>query len=251
MLNAKERIEVNASSFTESDRIIAEAILSYPGLVERFTVQQLADHLSLSTASIMRFAKKLGYTGYSEFRFEFMRSLHNADTPADTGISTPLGKYTQWMIHSLEQMAEMDEQTFVDVAEKLHTVRTVYAVGNGKTGLVCRYMQYSFLRCSRDIIPITDSVLIHDLPKVKDAHPLYLYFSEKASQISDLLPGFINETCKEDIILITCNPNTPLAKKAGQTIVVPNVDTSQEGIRSHALFLNFIDILLAYYLEKK
>ena len=57
MLSLYDLIEINKSTFTDNDNIISAALIEYPGLIERYTVSQLAEYLKVSTASIMRFAK--------------------------------------------------------------------------------------------------------------------------------------------------------------------------------------------------
>lgn len=58
---------------TPTERRIAEAVLQDPALLAFGTVSTLADHVGTSRPSIVRFAHKLGFSGYTQLR-ESLRS---------------------------------------------------------------------------------------------------------------------------------------------------------------------------------
>ena len=249
MLSVQERIEINQASFTESDTRIYEAVKAYPGMIERYTVQQLATFLDVSTASVIRFAKRLGYSGYSEFRYDYIRAAH---APRGNAEDTPLSRYTRLMTESFKGFYEMDEAVFTGLCRLLAEHDRIIAVGSGKSGLSAAYLAYTFMRVGKNVLPVTDSVMLRDLAKSLRKGDLVLYFSEKANTFSTILASYLNDTRQSgfgDTVLITCNPDSPFRKEVLQTVVIPNVDTSQEGVRAHALFIGFCEILLSYYLE--
>ena len=252
MLSLYDLIEINKSTFTDNDNTISAALIEYPGLIERYTVSQLAEYLKVSTASIMRFAKKLGYSGYSELRFDYMKSAHTG-TGQDSDLNNnDLQQYTRLTIESLERMSSMDETIFISLAKEIKKHKKIYAIGSGKSGLVAEYMRYSFIRLGKSIETATESVMIRDIPKGADRDDLIIFFSEKAGSASNILREFIRDVqsdSKAKIIIITCNPKSIYEKLVSSVIVIPDVDTKQEGIRSHSLMLCFVDILLAYYFK--
>lgn len=70
-----------------SERAIAEAVLAEPSRIATMSIGDLAEKCSTSTTSVVRFYKKIGYTGYSDFRLDLAReatrvSLVN-NVPAD------------------------------------------------------------------------------------------------------------------------------------------------------------------------
>ena len=250
MLSLYDLIEINKPHFTDNDKTISAALLEYPGLIERYTVSQLAEYLKVSTASIMRFAKKLGYSGYSELRFDYMKSAHTGQDSDPS--NNDLQQYTRLTIESLQRMSSMDEAIFISLAREIKKHKKIYAIGSGKSGLVAEYMRYSFIRLGKSIETATESVMIRDIPKGADHDDLIIFFSEKAGSASNILREFIKDIqsdSKAMIIIITCNPKSIYEKLVSSVIVIPDVDTKQEGIRSHSLMLCFVDILLAYYFK--
>ena len=56
------------TTLTPTDRRIAEAVLAEPTLLAFGTVSDLADHVGTSRPSIVRFATKLGFDGYTQLQ---------------------------------------------------------------------------------------------------------------------------------------------------------------------------------------
>jgi len=63
---------------TPTERRIAEAVLEEPTLLAFGTVSELADHVGTSRPSIVRFATKLGFGGYTELQREVRAGLSQA-----------------------------------------------------------------------------------------------------------------------------------------------------------------------------
>ncbi len=73
-----------STSLTPTDRRIAEAVLAEPTLLAFGTVSDLADHVGTSRPSIVRFATKLGFEGYTELQQHVRSDLsHQLSRPSD------------------------------------------------------------------------------------------------------------------------------------------------------------------------
>lgn len=247
MLGIFDIFEIKKDSFSENDMLIYNTIINYPGIIERYTISQLAEFLNISTTAIMRFAKKLGYSGYSQLRFEYMKSSH-IDQASDNNAM----QYVKMITESFNRFSEIDQNVYTDLAREIKTHKSVCALGIGKSGLVAEYMRYSFLRCGKSINIATDTVTINDIPKVSTSKDLFFYFSEKgASVASTTIKNFLKNSAasKAKIVIITCNPNITYDESVYRTVVIPNVDYQKEGIRSHSLMIGFVDILISYYMQ--
>ena len=78
-------IEANYESYTETERHIADYFLNR-ARPERLSAELVAKELSVSPASLSRFAKKSGFHGYREFTYEF-RVLSEPAAPMPLAIS--------------------------------------------------------------------------------------------------------------------------------------------------------------------
>lgn len=72
-MNIIDRIEAAKPNFTKSDELIYNCIKEDYWIIirEASTIVDLAEKCRVSKSAILRFAKKLGYSGYSEFKYDF------------------------------------------------------------------------------------------------------------------------------------------------------------------------------------
>jgi DNA-binding MurR/RpiR family transcriptional regulator len=66
--SAPDLVAAVSSELTPSERRIAEAVLAEPTLLAFGTVSDLASRVGTSRPTIVRFANKLGFRGYSQLQ---------------------------------------------------------------------------------------------------------------------------------------------------------------------------------------
>ncbi len=81
-MEVEQRLREQAERLTPSERRIGEVILGGPQVVAFGTVAELAAAASAGTATVVRFAVKLGYDGYSELQASIRRDLAGQLRPA-------------------------------------------------------------------------------------------------------------------------------------------------------------------------
>jgi len=69
--------------FTKTDSAIADYILSHPDAVVSLTIEQLAAATYTSRSAVLRLCKKLGSSGYRDFRVELAREFERTATTMD------------------------------------------------------------------------------------------------------------------------------------------------------------------------
>lgn len=93
-------------------------------------VQEVADELYTSPASVIRFCKKLGFSGFSEFKAALkVEIFQNKGAQAEESRSTDFLKDVRKTIQLIQ------EETIDRILEKIHTSRRVefYAAGSSRT----------------------------------------------------------------------------------------------------------------------
>ncbi len=81
-MEVEQRLRERAGRLTPSERRIAETVLAGPQVVAFGTVADLAAAAGAGTATVVRFAVKLGYDGYSELQASIRRDLTGQLRPA-------------------------------------------------------------------------------------------------------------------------------------------------------------------------
>ncbi len=81
-MEVEQRLRERAARLTPSERRIAETILADPQVVAFGTVAELAAASGAGTATVVRFAVKLGFDGYSELQASIRHDLARQLRPA-------------------------------------------------------------------------------------------------------------------------------------------------------------------------
>ncbi|WP_166665242.1 SIS domain-containing protein [Scandinavium goeteborgense] len=96
----------NKDLFTPGELKIAEFILENPGRVKQFSSPEMADVLGISQSSIIKFAQKLGFKGFTKFKIALVEEWGQQSTERKNDVA-----YIHNEINS--------EDSFPDIAEKL------------------------------------------------------------------------------------------------------------------------------------
>ena len=75
------RIRMAADQMTPTDKKIAEAVMADPELFARTDTAEISEQYGFSQPALTRFAKKIGYSGYAEFRYDIARNKNNMVSP--------------------------------------------------------------------------------------------------------------------------------------------------------------------------
>lgn len=81
-MDVEQRLLERSDSLTPAERRIAEAVLAAPQLVGFGTVAELAGAAGVGTATVVRFATKLGYDGFSDLQQSVQTDLTGQLRPA-------------------------------------------------------------------------------------------------------------------------------------------------------------------------
>ena len=75
-MNFLERLEYHSSRLTNTERKISEYVLTHQSETVRVNIAELAQLCEASRSAVLRFTQKLGYSGFTEFRYDFSLFVH-------------------------------------------------------------------------------------------------------------------------------------------------------------------------------
>lgn len=85
------------AEFNELEFSIYNCITRNKERVPHMKIKELADEAHVSTATVLRFCKKLGCEGYSEFRLRYKEYLKNQQILLNDTVETTFkGLYPEW-----------------------------------------------------------------------------------------------------------------------------------------------------------
>lgn len=138
-----------ASDLTEVQQRIAACLLSHPDEAALWGIGDLAKEARTCVASVVRFAKKLGYSGYLEMRKGLVRNARNQCRRGDQLLDAPaqaaqtLVEVVRRDIANLEWVARhIDESRLRRAVDMVKQSRHRLAIGDGVSALMTRQLSY-------------------------------------------------------------------------------------------------------------
>lgn len=121
--------ELMISSGTDSKKIIGEFVLQKKSRLCDFTTQQIAQETYTSKAALVRFAKALGFTGWSEFAKDFVSEQHYQETHyTDIDPNLPFHKDSSTK-DIINLMCSLQMESLMDTADLL-SIQTIDRIVN-------------------------------------------------------------------------------------------------------------------------
>lgn len=247
-----ELLEKQLPDLTKSEKIIGEYILANPMAIIRYSLTQVAKESKSSNTAIIRLCQKLGYKGYSEFKFSMSRAaLSDTGSAAEVSVSgsrTSMTDIVRQYVSYLNQMAaETDMEEIRTIASIICQSARVAIMGSNRTGFSASQLSYRLSKLGVANHLLTDQVLMKDYMEIFGPGDLCLIFS-----ISTITCDYkeISQRLKKngaEVVLFTMNASTPLKKICGHTICLPQISYNKKMgfLDDQAIFFVFIEVLLS------
>lgn len=145
-------IEANYDRLTTVEKSIADFFISNVDAVD-LSAKGVADKLFVSEASLSRFAKKIGFSGYREFIYNYQSTFVQkpADMQEDTKVV--LNTYQDLLDKSYSLV---DNEQIRRVVGYLFQKKRIYVYGFGCSGLAAEEFKIRFMRMGLDVEAVTD-----------------------------------------------------------------------------------------------
>lgn len=189
------------STFNDLDYLIYNFISENPTKIPYMTIRELADETHVSTATITRFAKKIGCNGFTEFKLLFKKNQTKTKPETINDISVAEAFFARAKETNFQK--QLDE-----TAQILATVRMIICVGTGNSGVMAIYAARYFSSLGKFAVNVDNPMFDIDMPTSPDT--VFLFFSVSGEYFLQTLP--LIKASEAKIISITNSRNNPLAK---------------------------------------
>jgi len=234
--------------FTKTENKIYDFIQQKPETAALCTIIQTARLCGCSKSAVLRFCQKIGYTGYSEFCYDFMQYSRDNQILPEDGTAGLMASCMASYQNALSEMQNMDAGQIINLVKKIKNVQVVRTLGLGESGFCARQFASNLNLLGKPAISITDMIEYFRTADTVDPEGLYIFFSVNGiCKAYQELPKAIR-AYKAPLILITNSARAPLGKYADETIQLPAA-FHKGGIQldMHGLMFIFISILTEYY----
>lgn len=244
-------IENSLDSMTGLEREIAHYFLNSTNIQEDLSSLQVTKQLHISQAALTRFAKKCGFKGYREFKFQYQQQTTSSE-PEVPSLGHDLSRrvlrnYTQLRIQTEEVI---DEDKLQRIATLIEDADRVYFFGIGSSGLVARDMKLRFMRLGVVCEALTDQDGFAWTTSILDKNCLVIGFS-LSGQTQSIIDSLIDaKNMGAKTVLVTGQPQK-VQKDFTEILAVALQSKPEFILRISAQFpmLLMIDLIYAFFLE--
>ena len=240
-------IESKYTLFTNTEKKIADYFLQCDANMD-INIQNVAEQLYVSQASISRFAKKCGFVGFREFIFAY---LDSARVKKPNGNSTTQNVFNTYQDLLNKAYSLLDNDQVQRIVKMLVNSKKVIAVGKGSSGYAASEMESRFVRVGLDIDSLTDSDRIRmQSVFLKDGDTVVAFsISGKTEDIIFLLKHAHDRGKKT--VFFTAADNPHLHEFCDEVVLVASLEYLENGnlISPQFPMLLVLDLIYSEYIN--
>lgn len=241
-------IESAYNNLTNTEKIIGDYFITNQNRKEDYSATTISKLLHVSEASLTRFAKKCGYSGYREFIYAYKESFSKDTYFQDQVTNRVLSDYEKMLEKTYSLI---NEEQIKHVVHSIIQAERIYFYGIGSSGLVATEMKSRLMRLGLYCDAFTDQDLMLMNSAVLDEHciAIALSLSSESSVIYNALEKAHHNQAKT--VLFTANIRDPFKEICDEIVAVANKEYLNHGNKITPQFplLVMLDILYSYLLE--
>ena len=153
-----ERINAHLRELSEADRCIWRYIDANRAAASRASIHELARACAVSSASVVRFAQKLGFDGFGEMK-AFMRMEGTSRSLPERDVITSLGSFYD------ETWRELMRRDYTRASRLIHEAHRVFAYASG-------YVQTNVMQEIKRLF-VYDNVFIYEITGREEFYSVY------------------------------------------------------------------------------
>lgn len=136
-----------------AEKAVAQALLEKPELICLMTLAELARETDSSDASIIRFCREMGYSGFSEMKQAFANALNDSSIMTveeihkeDSVLDNLQKVYKSNMQTLTDTILLADKEAYEEAVQVLLKAKSIHFFGTGDSAAVCQLFYFKFGR---------------------------------------------------------------------------------------------------------
>lgn len=246
------RIKTLEPSLSAKEKQVAEFVCSDPKRAGRMTISDISAELGMAESTIFKFTRKLGYSGFRDFRSDLLAEDFDPRVSINENISagsSPMEMAEAVFASSTKTLkatlAVLDEDELARAADLILGCRRLTFHGMGGSSIVAADSYHKFMRSPIEVRYSIDfhlQLMDASLATKDDCSVLFSHTGrcEQTIQIAELL-----KERGAKIIVVTGNPASPLAQMSDVVLVTVADETEyrSESLSSRIAQLAIMDTL--------
>ncbi|WP_232697487.1 MurR/RpiR family transcriptional regulator [Brevibacillus daliensis] len=207
-------------SLSESERYLLDYLHNHLESIPTMSIVKLSEEASVSTATIVRLMKKIGFDGYTSFKYDIKDQLHSAiysDSiqQIDSKIKQAIKKNE---IEVMNTISMLNIGTIEDAIQKMYAAEKIYIFSRGFSEMPATEMTVKLQITGKNCENHTDPNIIRLLSKRLQNKELAIFIS-LSGETAELVEACKNLKIKQvSTITITANAKSSLAQLSELTL---------------------------------
>lgn len=224
-MNIFDLIKKNMSEYTTTEKKVADYIVENPQIIENNTIIKVAETINVSKSAVLRFCQRLGYSGYSDFRYDMINTLKTSVLGRN---NEKHNDFIDTFIKQTELLRAVDYLKIEKLAQNINDSKQSFTIGIYKSYLAAQMLTYQLIDIGKQSTALTDMTEISHFPYYYSENAPLILFSVSGSgkQYIDFFK--VNPIISSNTYLITSNSNASLSKYVGETIIMPTDNTETD-----------------------
>lgn len=147
-----DHYRTNYDLLSKTEMYCIDTCLKNPGFTP-FTIQTIADQLAVSTTTIFRMIKKLGYQSFNDFKFDFLSEKEQQQLVKKQSENEILRSISTWSTQTINYLTTNDT---LKIIERLKNSRELLICSSGLTNSIAEILARKLIINDYNVIHETD-----------------------------------------------------------------------------------------------
>lgn len=246
--NPLDRMQSYYSDFSRTDENISVYVLNNPRIVATSTTEDIARAIHVSKSALSRFAKRIGYPGFNEFRYDLSRFLISRNSVEKDDETKPaLIAITDTYQQYLSLMAKQcSEEQITRIAQEIAAARLIKIFAVNRSFNSALNFKQRLGRAGYDSEAVCDTTTMSDAVNIlgKDDVAVFITIRNKIKYDS-FVRALYEKGCP--VICITMSQDLSFKRYCREYAVLPRIsrNSSMTFLDDQPLFLVYLETVLA------
>lgn len=251
-MNPIQLMRINETNFTKQEVVIMNTIIDKIESLTNLSLVEFADIVGISKSALLRFCQKLGYEGYSQFKYDVSRYV---DELQSEGLKHPSQKtiseiYAETIL-AIDHVVSDDDMN--ELYLKLKNAKNVKIFAYAETAISSLYFSERLLAYGYDSEVVSQVFNIHKKASIIDPDDLVIIISISGN--TSIIGEVINQLEDRNLntVLITQNTFSMFRNRVKQSIFVPYFTDNNDSISldSHVILYAFFSKFINFLINKE
>ncbi len=251
MNNFLSKIDESKTKFTKTEKVLIENLKAVREAdLIYMSITELAGKINIAEATILRFCKKLGYSGFQDFKLSLSQHIGSQVVPEALTRGDKLLEKTKSAL--LRTASLLDYDMINDIAQRIIDANNVCVFGVGNSAVTPLFTSQRLIKLGINISFSSDSHVQSIVASNLNEKDLVILISVSGSTKDTIDVAEIAVERKTPVIVITNYPNSPICKYATYVLASSGREAAYEGgtFCSIASQMFILDIIIDTIVDK-